>query len=163
MVEAGPHSLQASSSGCGQGQQCWMTEEGCFYCQFWHSLYSYQGVAELRKRQVQKAGASLYLSGTKPARFGQSSCSAAEEPLVWANAENVRGQNSVCAYTCTCVLGWKAERESVVLNWLSQVTLIAQTLFLCLSRKVPVCSGRIKLVLYLVGMKDGKWNQCHGR
>lgn len=28
-----------------------------------------------------------------------------------------------------CVLGWKAETESVVLNWLNEVTLIAWTLF----------------------------------
>ena len=154
MVEAGPHSLQASSLGCGQGQQCWMTEEGCFYWQFWHLLYSSRGVGELRKRQVQKAGASLYLSGMKAARFGQSSYSAAEEPLVWGNAETERAEQrvSVCAYTCACVhvcLGGKL-KQCVVLNWLNQVTLIAWTLFLCLSKKVPVCSGKIKLVFILL-------------
>lgn len=128
LVEAGPFSMHASSMGCGQRQQCGTTEEGCFCWQFWHSLYRYRGVGELRKRQALKAGANLYLSTVGAAWFGQSNCSAAEESLVWG-CERVEQHVGMCACTCTGVLGWKAETESVVLKWLNQVTLIARTQF----------------------------------
>lgn len=76
--------MQASSLGCGQGQKCLKTEGERFYCQSQPSPYSYRGVRELRERQMQKAGASIYL-GT------------AKELLVSTSAIMVcvRGENSV--------------------------------------------------------------------
>lgn len=140
MDEAGPQSLQVPSSGSGQGQRCWMTE-GWLYWQFWHSL--------LREKHVQKGGTSFDWCSLKAEWFRQSSC--------WS-----------CSWrTLNLSQCWNWERAeqpangSVALNCLSQVSHCTNSAPL-LSKKVPVCPGMIKLVLHLVGLKDGKWTWFHG-
>lgn len=138
MVEAGPHSLQASSLGCGQGQQCWKTEERCFYWQVWHLLdLQLQGSGSAEKEASAKSRSKLLLEPYK-------SCSAAEEPSVWDNAETMRGQNSVCVCarvcSCTCVLGWGSWNRECCLKLIQPVDInCMDSVPLPFQKNLPLC------------------------
>lgn len=76
------------------------------------------------------------------------------------NWEDRAACERVCVRVHAWVESWNGERCLALAH---PGEIIARALFLCVSKKVPVRLGKIKLVLHLVVVKAGKWNRCHGR
>lgn len=105
------------------------------------------GKSMCRKEEQALTGAVWRLRGLGNPAAGAS----AEEPRIWASAETGRGQNKLWAWV------GKLNLE----HCLSQGRHCTNSVLL-LSKKVPVCPGKIKVSVHLVGLKDGKWTRFHG-